>query len=74
MILPSEREERAMTRQPATNPPEADERCAACGAKRPDPRQAAAAPAPTAGRTAPVGTHCEWCGAEFPDDADERAG
>ena len=58
------------------------DRCGACGAPR-DPEApappaaapatagtatAAAAPAPGPAHGAPSGTHCEWCGAEVPDE------
>jgi hypothetical protein len=60
-----------MSQPPVTVPRELDRRCDACGAMRPDPREAASAPVPpAAGQAAPAGTRCEWCGAEFPDETD----
>jgi hypothetical protein len=49
---------------------EAPPRCEACGATRPGPAPAAPPPPePAPEHAAPAGTHCEWCGAEFPDEA-----
>lgn len=55
----------------ATPVPDERERCEECGAPRgataPVTTAPAPAPAPPAEDAAPPGTHCEWCGAEFPD-------
>jgi hypothetical protein len=60
-----------MSQPPVSVPPEVDERCATCGAPLSGPVEAVSAPRrPSAAQTAPAGTHCEWCGAEFPDEAD----
>jgi hypothetical protein len=52
-------------------------RCEECGATRDGDAAPAATPAtpaatpaqePVPAHAAPAGTHCEWCGAEFPDE------
>ena len=47
-------------------PPETPERCPECGA--PPGQRPPEAPATPQREMIPAGTHCEWCGAEFPDD------
>lgn len=44
----------------------APDRCAACGAPH-DARVPPLPVPPAPEHAAPAGTHCEWCGAEFPD-------
>ncbi len=46
--------------------PTAPDRCAACGAPHDAPVPPLPVP-PAPEHAAPAGTHCEWCGAEFPD-------
>ena len=60
----------ATARDESLGPDEAHGRCGACGAPRGEaaPVPSTAAPTPSQEHAAPAGTHCEWCGAEFPDE------
>ena len=61
-----------MSTRPLAQRDDGTPRCGACGAPRDGGGPAAPTPPdarvpPPAPVAAPAGTHCEWCGAEFPD-------